>query len=211
MEKVHIIRKDLKSTYCGLENTPDTRLDGLVEGHCLDFKQVDCGMCILHYSAPQNVGIGMKVVQALRDKGIECSTHISHPRRADERVAEIIENASGVNELVAALSSIVDATEKWNAAVETIIGKQPNTGIGLAAAQELLKKYIPDRTLPKGDSEMIKAMLHERSQLEDRLVEISKKRPGESTVEDRHYGLQLHGAIQATGVFIEIARKHSGS
>ena len=43
-------------------------------------------------------------------------------------------------ELYEALDDVVRGTEDWNRAVEKIIGKQPQTGIGLSRAKKALAK-----------------------------------------------------------------------
>ncbi len=51
---------------------------------------------------------------------------------------------TAINELKAALTGMVESTERWNAAVQKIIGSQPETGIDLARAKDVLKKHGED-------------------------------------------------------------------
>lgn len=76
---------------------------------------------------------------------------ISGDRRmaVEDKVAEVIEGyveartaeqSTLVAELAEALREVIDRVDRWNAAVESIIGKQPDTGIGLARAKAALAK-----------------------------------------------------------------------
>ncbi len=52
-------------------------------------------------------------------------------------------------ELYEALDDVVRGTEDWNRAIEKIIGKQPQTGIGLGRAKEALAKARGAGELPQ--------------------------------------------------------------
>jgi Holliday junction resolvasome RuvABC endonuclease subunit len=52
----------------------------------------------------------------------------------DDKLATLLE------EVLAEFSAMTDATERWNAAVETIVGRHPESGIDVARARAVIAK-----------------------------------------------------------------------
>ncbi len=89
--------------------------------------------------------IGIRILKWLEENtykdSITGQIRAVSPAISRQEIAGFIERESGVYDLIPALENMVASTEAWNNAMEEIIGKQPNTGIDLQKAKEVLAKY----------------------------------------------------------------------
>jgi molybdenum-dependent DNA-binding transcriptional regulator ModE len=59
----------------------------------------------------------------------------------EDYIAQKEKLAQHTEKLAEALDEVLKQTESWNAAVEKIVGRQPNTGIGLEPVKATLAAY----------------------------------------------------------------------